>query len=101
MAKITAARLEELKRRVKERAPKSEAWKWLVIEEDKSLTEEQRAILKHNMESTGNGTAFRYLLVAKQVEPSVAPEDVSEALDELNEIGVLDTLNLFDDEQNH
>jgi hypothetical protein len=42
------------------------------------------------------------LLVAKQVESSTAPEDISEALDELNELGVLDTLDLFEnDEREH
>src|SRR5437868_9078647 len=96
MARITTARLEELKRRARERAPKSEAWQYLEIEEGKPLTDEQRAILKHNLESDGNGAGFRYLLVTKQGEPSDAPKDLNEALDELNDIGVLDSLSLFE-----
>lgn len=99
MAKISIARLEELKRRARERSPKSEAWQYLEIEEGKSLTDEQREILKHNLESAGNGAGYRYMLIAKQVAPSVAPEDLNAALDELNELGVLDSIELFGDER--
>jgi|SRR5947209_350894 len=101
MAKLSIARLEELKKRAKERSPKSEAWQYLEIEEGKTLTDEQREILKRNFESEGNGAGFRYLLIAKQVTPSTAPEDLNEALDELNELGVLDSIQLFEDEREH
>jgi hypothetical protein len=101
MARLSITRLEELKRRALERAPsaKSEAWQYLELEEGKPLTDEQQAILKHNLESKGNGAGYRYLLLAKQVYPSTAPEDLNEALDELNELGILDQVQLFDYER--
>jgi hypothetical protein len=50
-------------------------------------------------ESAGNGTGFSYSLVAKQAEPSTATDDVRDALDELNELGVLDTFGFFEDDE--
>jgi hypothetical protein len=97
MARITAARLEELKRRARERQPYVKAWQYLELVEGESRTEEQSEILKRNLESAGNGAGYRYMLVAEQVKPFVASEDLNAALDELNELGVLDSIEFFED----
>jgi hypothetical protein len=101
MTKITIARLEELKRRAQERAPRDESWRYLEIEEGKTLTDEQRATLKHNLEAAGNGSGWRYILITYYGERSEAPEDLNESLDELNELGLLDQIEVFEDGQMH
>jgi hypothetical protein len=68
MARITTARLEELKRRAQERAPNLKAWQYLEIEEDKPLSAEQREMLNHNNAIDSAVCGFRYIETREQVK---------------------------------